>query len=54
MTIPSKGQTKLTDDEWEELDALRKAINENPASVHPMKLETFTEYLVRSIREMGE
>lgn len=53
MTLSSGNQEKLSDDEFNELDALRKAINENPASVHPEKQERFTEYLVRSLREKG-
>lgn len=53
MTLLSGNTNKLTDIEWEELDALRKAIKDNPASVHPQKQEEFTEYLVRSLRERG-
>ena len=53
MTLPSRGNENLTEDEYQELDALRKAINTNPASVHPEKQERFTEYLVRSLREKG-
>jgi hypothetical protein len=53
MTLPSKGQTKLTEDEWSEMTALKKAINQLPQSVAPEKMETFTEYLVRSLREKG-
>ena len=53
MTLPSKGQTILTEDEWRELDALRKAINANPASVHPEKQERFTELFVRSLSYVG-
>ena len=33
--------------------ALKNAINERPEAVIPEKMEKFTEYLVRSIREMG-
>ena len=53
MTLPSKGQTKLTDDEFNEMTALKNAINQLPQSVSPEKMETFTEYLVRSLREKG-
>lgn len=53
MTLPSKGNTKLTDEEYQELDALRKAINVNPASVHPEKQERFTELFVRSLSYVG-
>jgi len=55
MTFPSKGNSKeLNKEEWEELDALRKAINQNPASVHPEKQERFTELFVRSLSYVGE
>jgi hypothetical protein len=39
---------ELTTDEWNELVALKEAINYSPASVHPDKMELFTELLVRS------
>jgi hypothetical protein len=53
MTLPSKGQTKLTDEEFNEMTALKNAINQQPSAVIPEKLEEFTEYLVRSLREKG-
>jgi hypothetical protein len=53
MTLSSKTSDNLSDDEWEEMDALRKAINQLPQSVAPHKMEQFTEYLVRSLRERG-
>jgi hypothetical protein len=53
MTLSSKKQEKLTDDEWKEMTALRNAINDRPSAVHPDKMEEFTQYLVRSMREMG-
>jgi hypothetical protein len=53
MTLSSEKQGILTDDEWNELDALRKAINDNPASVHPEKQERFTELFVRSLSYVG-
>jgi hypothetical protein len=49
MTYSTRAQQELTDDEWQELDALRKAINDSPASVHPEKQERFTELFVRSL-----
>lgn len=53
MTLSSGKQTKLTDDEFKEMVALKNAINERPQAVVPEKLEEFTEYLVRSLRERG-
>ena len=52
MTLPAKSN-QLTDEEMNEMVALKRAINEGPQSVHPDKMETFTEYLVRSLRERG-
>jgi hypothetical protein len=53
MTLPSKGQENLTQDEWNEMDALRKVIAERPQALIPEKMEKFTEYLVRSLKELG-
>ena len=53
MTLPSKGQDNLTDEEFNEMTALKNAINQMPQSVAPEKMEAFTEYLVRSLREKG-
>lgn len=39
----------LTNDEWNEMNILRQAINDHPASVHPNKMERFTELFVRSL-----
>lgn len=50
MTLKTQGSTKtLTNDEWDELVALKNAINENPASVHYEKMERFTELMVKSL-----
>jgi hypothetical protein len=53
MTYFARKQQQLTDSEWKEMTALKNAINERPQSVHPDKMEEFTEYLVRSLREKG-
>ena len=49
MTLQKTATATLTDEEWKELVALKEAINDNPASVHPEKMELFTELLVRSL-----
>lgn len=51
MTLSSgkSKNLKLSKEEWQELDALRKAINDNPATVHPQKQERFTQLFVRSL-----
>ena len=52
MTLSSGNQQKLTDDEWKEMDALRKVIADRPQALVPEKMEQFTEYHVRSMKEM--
>lgn len=53
MTYSARKQQKLTDSEWNEMAALKDAINQRPQSVVPEKMEEFTEYFVRSLRERG-
>lgn len=53
MTFLSGNRQNLTQTEWDELVALKNAINEHPQSVSPEKMEEFTEYLVRSLRQRG-
>ena len=36
----------LSNEEWNELVALKDAINHNPASVHPEKMELFNELML--------
>jgi hypothetical protein len=52
MTYSKRNET-LTQEEYNEMVALKNAINERPQSVIPEKMEEFTEYLVRSLKEMG-
>ena len=40
--------SELSDEEWIEMVALKQAISENPASVHPDKMEYYTELVVKS------
>lgn len=49
MTLSKTGPEDLTKEEWNELVALKNAINDNPATVHPEKMEKFTDLLVRSL-----
>jgi len=49
MTYPENFNTELSNDEWNELVALKNAINTNPASVHPEKMELFTAMLVKTL-----
>lgn len=48
MTYSNSPNAQLTEEEWKELVALKAQINQNPAAVHPEKMELFTELLVRS------
>lgn len=44
----------LSVEENEELLALKNAISEHPSSVHFMKMERFSELLVKSLQGKGE
>jgi len=44
----------MTEEEFKEMSALRAAITDNPAAVHPTKLERFTELLVQSWPATGD
>jgi hypothetical protein len=54
MTLAKTGTASLTKEEWDELVALKEAINTNPATVHPEKMEKFSELLVRSLEGKGD
>lgn len=44
----------LTACEWRELQALRRAISDNPAAVHPAKMERFSELFARTLVGKGD
>jgi len=44
----------LNTEEWNEMDTLRRAINDYPASVHPDKMQRFTELFVRSLQDKSD
>ena len=44
----------LTEDERNELNALKNAIDESPSSVHPNKMERFTELFVKTLHRTKE
>ncbi len=48
MSYSNSPNAQLTEEEWKELVALKQQINQNPAAVHPEKMELFTQLLVRS------
>ena len=45
---------KLSTEEWNELVALKEAINYNPSQVCPQKMEEFTALFVRSLYGKGD
>lgn len=53
MTYSRINKQQLNKNEWDEMVALKNAINYNPATVNPDKQEEFTAYLVQSLRERG-
>lgn len=44
----------LTEEDWDELNSLRNAITDNPASMATHKMEKFTELLVKSLYGKGD
>lgn len=54
MTLAKTGTEVLTQEEWAELNALREAINYDPHTVSPQKMEKFSELLVRSLLGKGD
>ena len=54
MTLSRTGTEELTKEEWNELNALRMAINYDPYTVSPEKMEKFTELMVRSLEGKGD
>ena len=49
MTLTKTNTTTLSDEEWNELVALKDAITYHPASVSADKMEKFSELMVRSL-----
>jgi len=53
MTLAKTNTKTLSSDEWNEMVALKNAINHDITQVVPEKMEQFTDYLVRSLKERG-
>ncbi len=49
MTLAKTGTEILTQEEWDELVALKDAITYAPQTVSAEKMEKFTELMVRSL-----
>ena len=54
MSQVSTRNSVLSQTEWDELVALKEAINYNPSQVHPDKMERFTDLFVRSLYGKGD
>ena len=52
MTFISKTTNNLTAEEKSEMEALRELMQFSPNSVHPDKMEKYTNYLVRNMKKM--
>ena len=44
----------MTQEEWNEMVALKNAINYSPAQVHPDKMEEFTRLFVQTLGGKGD
>jgi hypothetical protein len=49
MTLPKTSTEILTEEEWNELVALKDAISYAPQTVSAQKMEKFAELMVRSL-----
>jgi hypothetical protein len=54
MTLSRTSIEDLTTEEWNELNALREAINYSPHTVCHRQMEKFTELMVRSLQGKGD
>jgi hypothetical protein len=54
MTLAKTGPKILTQEEWNELVALKDAITWCPQTVSAEKMEKFTELMVRSLEGKGD
>jgi hypothetical protein len=54
MTLTKTGTSNLTNEEWDELIALKDAISYYPQTVSAEKMEKFAELMVRSLEGKGD
>ena len=54
MTLSKTGTSELTQEEWNELVALKEAITWCPQTVSVEKMEKFAELMVRSLEGKGD
>lgn len=54
MTLSRTSETDLSEKEWDEMVAIKNAINYNISQVHPEKMELFTSLFVKSLEGKGD
>jgi len=54
MTLPKTSTQVLTEEEWNELVALKEAITYAPQTVSAQKMEKFAELMVRTLEGKGD
>ena len=54
MTLPKTSAEVLTQEEWDELVALKEAITYAPQTVSAQKMEKFAELMVRTLEGKGD
>jgi hypothetical protein len=54
MTLAKSGNEVLTEEEWNELVALKEAITYSPHTVSAHKMEKFAELMVRTLEGKGD
>ena len=54
MTLPKTSTEILTEEEWDELVALKEAITYAPQTVSAQKMEKFAELMVRTLEGKGD
>ena len=54
MTLPKTSTEILTEEEWNELVALKEAITWCPQTVSSEKMEKFVQLMVRSLEGKGD
>lgn len=53
ISTPSS-KSELTQEEWNEISMLKDAITYAPSTVHPDRMERFSELMVKSLQGKGE
>lgn len=54
VKINTVRRQNMTQEEWDEMIAIKNAINYHPAAVHPDKMEEFTRLFVQTLSGKGD